>query len=52
MIFNDYNYKSIKNIDIEEVSIRVINIYFKQDLEQVYLAIVIVKGKNLFFTIL
>jgi hypothetical protein len=29
MVFNDYNYKLIKNTDIEEVSVRAINAYFK-----------------------
>jgi hypothetical protein len=31
MIFNDCNYKLIKNIDIEEVLVRAMNAYFRQN---------------------
>jgi hypothetical protein len=31
MVFNDCDYRLTKNIDIEEILIRVINAYFRQD---------------------
>jgi hypothetical protein len=52
IIFNGCDYKLTKNTDIKEVSVRAMNAYFRQDLEQVYLAIVIMKGEDLSFTVL
>jgi hypothetical protein len=52
MFFNGYDCKPTQNTDIEKVSVRAINIYFKQNPEQVYLTIVIVKGDDLSFIIL
>jgi hypothetical protein len=51
MVFNGYDYKPTKNTDIEKVLVRVINTYFKQNLNQVYLAMITVKGDEAFFTI-
>jgi hypothetical protein len=52
MVFNGYNCQLTKNTDIEKVSVRAINAYFRQNLDQVYLAIVTVKGDEASFTIL
>jgi hypothetical protein len=52
MSFNGYGCKPKKNIDIEKVLMRAINAYYRQDPEQVYLAMVTVKGDELFFTVL
>jgi hypothetical protein len=52
MIFNDCNYRLTKNTDIEKVLVRAINTYFKQNLDQVYLTIIIVKSDETSFTIL
>jgi hypothetical protein len=52
MIFDGCDCKPTKNTDIEKVSVRAMNAYFRQNLEQVYLAIIIVREKDLSFTIL
>jgi hypothetical protein len=52
MVFNGYGYQLTKNTDIEEISVRAINAYFRQDLDQVYLAMVTVKNDETSFTIL
>ena len=52
MIFNGCGCKLTKNTDIEEMSVRAINAYFRQNLDQVYLAIVTVKGDEASFTVL
>jgi hypothetical protein len=51
MVFDGCGYKLTRNTDIKEILVRAINAYFRQDLEQVYLAIIIVKGKDLSFII-
>jgi hypothetical protein len=33
MVFDGYNYKPTKNTDIEEMSVRAMNAYFRQDLD-------------------
>jgi hypothetical protein len=33
MVFDDYGCKLIKNINIEEVLVRAMNAYFRQDLD-------------------
>jgi len=52
MVFDGCGCKPTKNVDIKEVSVRAMNAYFRQELKQVYLAIVIVKREDLFFTVL
>ena len=52
MIFNGCNCKLTKNIDIKKMLIRAMNAYFRQNLNQVYLAMIIVKGDEIFFIIL
>jgi hypothetical protein len=52
MIFDGCNCQLIKNINIEKVSVRAINAYFRQNPDQVYLAIVTVKGDEASFTVL
>jgi hypothetical protein len=52
MSFDGCGCKPEKNIDIEEVLMRAMNVYYRQDSEQVYLAMVIVKGDELSFTVL
>jgi hypothetical protein len=52
MIFNGCDYKLIKNTNIKEVLVRAMNAYFRQDPDQVYLAIITVKGEKTFFTVL
>jgi hypothetical protein len=52
MVFNGCDCKLTKNINIEEVLVRAMNAYFRQNPDQVYLAIIIVKGDEASFTIL
>jgi hypothetical protein len=52
MAFNGYGYKPIRNTDIEKMLVRAMNAYFKQDPDQVYLAIITVRREDLFFTVL
>jgi hypothetical protein len=52
MNFDGYKCKPEKNINIEEILIRAMNAYFRQNPDQVYLAIVIVKGDEASFTVL
>jgi hypothetical protein len=52
MVFNGCNCKLTKNTDIEEILVRAINAYFRQNPDQVYLAIITVKGDETFFTVL
>ena len=51
MVFNGCDCKLIKNTDIEKVLMQAINAYFRQDPDQVYLAIVTVKREDLSFTV-
>jgi hypothetical protein len=51
MVFNGYDCKPTGNTDIKKVLIRAINAYFKQDSDQVYLAIIIMKKDEVSFTI-
>jgi hypothetical protein len=52
MVFDGCGYKLTKNTDVKEVLVRAMNAYFRQDPEQVYLAMVIIKRDNLSFTVL
>jgi hypothetical protein len=52
MVFDGCGCRLIKNTNIEEVLVRAMNAYFRQDLNQVYLAMVTMKGEKAFFTIL
>jgi hypothetical protein len=52
MIFDGCDCRLIKNTDIEEMLVRVINAYFRQNLNQVYLAMITVKNDETFFIIL
>jgi hypothetical protein len=52
MVFDDCGYRSIKNTDIKEMLMRAINVYFRQDPDQVYLAIITVKSDEASFTVL
>jgi hypothetical protein len=52
MVFNNCNCKLTKNTDIEKVLIRAINAYFRQNSDQVYLTMIIVKVNDVFFTVL
>jgi hypothetical protein len=52
IIFNDCDCKLTKNTDIEKMSVRAINAYFRQDPDQVYLAIITMKGDKTSFTVL
>jgi hypothetical protein len=52
MAFNSCGCRLIRNTDIEEILVRAMNAYFRQNLEQVYLAMVIVKTDGIFFIIL
>jgi hypothetical protein len=51
MAFNGCSYKPIKNTDIEKVSVRAMNAYYRQDPDQVYLIIIIIKGEEASFTV-
>jgi hypothetical protein len=51
MVFNGCDYQPTKNTDIEEISVRAINAYFKQNPDQVYLTIITVKSDETSFTI-
>jgi hypothetical protein len=52
MVFDGYDCKLIKNTNIEKVSVRAINAYFRQDPDQVYLTIIIIKEEKVSFIIL
>jgi len=52
MLFNGCDCKPTKDTDIREVLVRAINAYFRQDPDQVYLVIIIVKREDLSFTVL
>jgi hypothetical protein len=51
MVFNGCGYKPTKNTNIKEVSVRVINVYFRQNPDQVYLAMITVKDEKASFTV-
>jgi hypothetical protein len=51
MAFNGCDCKLIKNTDIEKMLVRAMNVYFRQNPDQVYLVIIIVKEEDFFFTI-
>jgi hypothetical protein len=52
MVFDDCGYKLIRDTDIEKILIRAMNAYYRQNPDQVYLVMVIVKGEKASFTIL
>jgi hypothetical protein len=51
MVFDNCDCKPIKDTDIEEVLVRAMNAYFRQNSDQVYLAIITVKDEKASFTI-
>jgi hypothetical protein len=52
IVFNGCGYKLTKNTDIEKVLVRAINTYYRQNPDQVYLAMITVKREKAFFTVL
>jgi hypothetical protein len=52
MVFNGYGCRPTKGADIEKVLVRAINAYYKQNPDQVYLAIIAVQKKDVSFTVL
>jgi hypothetical protein len=52
MVFDNCGCRPIRDIDVKEVLVRAMKAYFRQDPDQVYLAMIIVKGGKAFFTVL
>jgi hypothetical protein len=52
MAFDGCGCKPIRNINIEKMLVRAMNAYFRQNSDQVYLAIVIMREEDLSFTVL
>jgi hypothetical protein len=52
MVFGNCGCKPTRDTDIEEVLVRAMNAYYRQDPDQVYLAMITVKREEAFFTIL
>ena len=51
MNFDGYRCNPEKNINIEEMLIRAMNAYYRQDPKQIYLTIITVKKDELSFTV-
>jgi hypothetical protein len=51
LTFNGYGCKLIKDIDISEILMRAMNAYYRQDPNQIYLAMMIVKRDESSFTV-